>query len=97
MKKALLLGLVLLTGAYGKGGGHAAHGHRIHRSAAAKDSFKRGHPCPSTGRGSGACPGYVIDHVQPLACGGADAPSNMSWQTTADGKAKDRVERRGCR
>ena len=38
-------------------------------------------------------PGYVIDHVNPLECGGADAPSNMHWQTIADGKAKDKTER----
>ncbi len=36
---------------------------RIKRSTAAKDSFKRQQPCPSTGRGSGSCPGYVIDHI----------------------------------
>ena len=41
-------------------------------------------------------PGYVIDHVIPLACGGPDAPSNMQWQTVADAKAKDRVELKGC-
>ncbi|HWG22007.1 MAG TPA: HNH endonuclease signature motif containing protein [Terracidiphilus sp.] len=69
-----------------------SHG-RIRRSAAAKDAFKRQQPCPSTGRISGACPGYVIDHVKPLECGGADAPSNMQWQTVADGKAKDKTER----
>jgi hypothetical protein len=67
------------------------HG-RIRRSAAAKHSFERQHPCPSTGRSSGRCPGYVIDHVRPLECGGADAPSNMQWQTVADGKAKDKTE-----
>lgn len=72
----------------------AKHGKR---SAAAKDSFKQSHPCPSTGKRSGACPGYTIDHVNPLACGGADAPSNMQWQTTADAKAKDKWERKGCR
>ena len=66
---------------------------RIKRSTAAKDSFKRQQPCPSTGRSSGACLGYVIDHVRPLECGGADAPSNMQWQTVADGKAKDKTER----
>ena len=66
---------------------------RIERSGAAKDAFKRQQPCPSTGRGSGACPGYVIDHVKPLECGGADAPSNMQWQTIAAGKAKDKTER----
>jgi hypothetical protein len=27
------------------------------------------------------CPGYVFDHVQPLAYGGIDAPKNMQWQT----------------
>ena len=72
-----------------------AHG-RIKRSEAAKDAFKRQQPCPSTGRRSGACPGYVIDHVKPLECGGADDPSNMQWQTVADGKAKDKTER-NCR
>jgi hypothetical protein len=42
-------------------------------------------------------PGYVIDHIKPLACGGLDAPSNMQWQTIAAAKAKDKVERIGCR
>jgi hypothetical protein len=69
---------------------------RIKRSTEAKDAFKRERPCPSTGRGSGACPGYVIDHVKPLECGGADDPSNMQWQTIAAGKAKDKTER-SCR
>jgi hypothetical protein len=68
-----------------------SHG-RIKRSAAARDAFKRSHPCPSTGRSSGACPGYVIDHIKPLKRGGADDPTNMQWQTTAAAKAKDRVE-----
>jgi hypothetical protein len=40
--------------------------------------------------------GYVVDHVIPLACGGADRPSNMQWQTIASGKAKDKWERNGC-
>jgi hypothetical protein len=39
----------------------------------------------------------VIDHVNPLACGGADAPSNMQWETAAEAKAKDRTERAGCK
>jgi hypothetical protein len=69
-----------------------SHG-RIRRSTAAKNAFKHDHPCPATGRNSGSCPGYVIDHVNPLECGGADAPSNMHWQTIADGKAKDKTER----
>jgi len=39
------------------------------------------------------CPGYIVDHVRPLECGGADAPFNMQWQTIAEGKAKDKTER----
>jgi hypothetical protein len=66
---------------------------RIKRSQSAKNDFKRSHPCPVTGKGYGSCPGYVIDHVNPLECGGVDAPANMQWQSTAAGKAKDRTER----
>jgi hypothetical protein len=68
------------------------HG-KIKRSKAAKSAFERQAPCPSTGKTHGACPGYVVDHVQALECGGADAPSNMQWQTVADAKAKDKTER----
>ena len=68
-----------------------SHG-KIARSAKAKGDFKHQHPCPSTGRSSGACPGYVIDHVIPLKRGGSDDPANMQWQTTAAAKAKDRYE-----
>jgi hypothetical protein len=63
---------------------------RIQRSAAARHAFAR-----QTGYPNGR-PGYVIDHIKPLACGGADAPSNMQWQTVAEGKAKDKIERIGC-
>jgi hypothetical protein len=71
-----------------------SHG-KIKRSAKAKDDFRRAQPCPG-GRDQGStrrCSGYVIDHVKPLECGGADAPSNMQWQTVAAAKAKDRTER----
>jgi hypothetical protein len=64
---------------------------RFVRSAEAKRQFMHTSGYPH-GR-----PGYVVDHIYPLACGGADAPSNMQWQTTADAKAKDKVERHGCR
>ena len=70
-----------------------SHG-RIKRSTAAKDAFKHQNPCPSTGRRTGACPGYVIDHVRPLANGGRDDPSNMQWQTKEAAKEKDKWERK---
>ena len=65
------------------------HG-RIRRSAAAKHQFETQSGYPH-GR-----PGYVVDHIVALACGGADVPSNMQWQSVADGKAKDTTERKGC-
>lgn len=69
---------------------------RIDRSGTSRARFEREHPCPSTGKRSGPCTGHIIDHVKPLACGGADQPSNMQWQTASAAKAKDRVERKGC-
>ena len=74
---------------------HSPHRH-VTRSARARRAFRRLNPCPATGAVRGPCPGYVIDHIKPLACGGEDAPSNMQWQTTADAKAKDAVERKDC-
>jgi hypothetical protein len=74
----------------------AADPHRIHRSTAAMREFKREHPCPATGRPTCPCPGYVIDHIRALACGGEDAPRNMQWQTRGEAKQKDRTERQDC-
>jgi hypothetical protein len=65
---------------------------KINRSGAAKKDFAKSHPCPSTGKTGGGCPGYVVDHVVPLKRGGPDLASNMQWQTKAEAKAKDRVE-----
>jgi hypothetical protein len=68
----------------------------VKRSYSAKVAFARAHACPSTGKNKLPCKGYVIDHIKPLACGGADAPENMQWQTVAEGKAKDKWERKNC-
>jgi 5-methylcytosine-specific restriction endonuclease McrA len=65
---------------------------RIRRSSSARHAFRELHPCPATGLTAGSCPGYVVDHVVPLKRGGADSPENMQWQSTAEVKAKDRVE-----
>lgn len=66
-----------------------SHG-RITRSQSATTQFKQ-----RTGYPKGR-PGYVIDHIIPLACGGADTPYNMQWSSKAEAKAKDRWERQGC-
>lgn len=72
----------------------AEAGHQ--RSYKAKAEFKRLHHCPSTGKSKGKCDGYIIDHIKPLACGGADSPENMQWQTVKEAKDKDKWERKGC-
>lgn len=70
----------------------------IKRSAAVLGAFRRAHPCPVTGLSTGACAGWAIDHVIPLACGGCDAVSNLQW--LPDGLksvaviGKDRFERK---
>lgn len=68
-----------------------------HRSREVTREFQYLHPCPSTGKPYGACPGFVKDHINPLCNGGPDAVSNMQWQTVEDAKIKDRWERRVCR
>ena len=70
----------------------AASKRDMHQRAA----FMKMHPCPSTGKARGACPGYVVDHVVALCAGGKDSPTNMQWQTVEAGKLKDRDERRLC-
>jgi len=67
-----------------------------HRDPAQRRAFMQQHPCPSTGKTKGRCPGYVVDHIKPLCAGGADHPSNMQWQTREEAKKKDRLEREQC-
>jgi hypothetical protein len=66
----------------------------IPSNPAAVKAFKWIHPCPSTGKSSGSCPGYVLGHAIPLACGGADMPKNMRWQTKAQARSQELT---GCR
>ena len=65
----------------------------IARSSAVLSAFKRAHPCPATGLSTGACPGWIMDHVIPLACGGCDAVANLQWLPTDLWKQKSLFER----
>ena len=57
-------------------GSHVTHNHssssaardshgRIKRDPAARSAFQHSNPCTATGKTSGACPGYVVDHSRP--------------------------------
>jgi hypothetical protein len=70
---------------------------RIPRSAAEVLAFKLHNPCTSTGLRRGACPGYQVDHVQPLCSGGPDTAANMQWLSVADHRTKTRQDVRVCR
>lgn len=61
------------------------------RSAAVVYQFKK-----QTGYIDGR-PGYVVDHVIPLCAGGPDTIENLQWQTVAEAKEKDKLERKLCR
>ena len=84
LSQALIAALMLCVGL------PSDAGHK--RSYAAKQDFRSYHPCPSTGKIRGPCPGYVIDHITPLKRGGPDTAGNMQWQTIEDAKRKDRWE-----
>ena len=68
----------------------------LKRDTTVSRAFQKQHPCPSTGKTSGSCPGHVKDHVIPLCAGGTDSPSNLQWQTIEQAKIKDREERKLC-
>lgn len=78
--------LATTSGAYG-GNGYT-------RDQEQRSAFVKSNPCPSTGKRSGGCPGWQVDHRKPLAAGGSDHPSNMQWLTVEQHKAKSASERR---
>jgi hypothetical protein len=83
---ALLLGLVVAAGA----------DHKFRRTATVRD-FRAAHPCPSTAKTTGPCPGWVVDHKYPLCAGGPDEVENMQWEPYGQSLVKDRIERELCR
>jgi len=60
-------------------------------------AFRATQVCPSTGLARGACPGWHVDHVQPLCAGGPDRRENMQWITREDHRFKTFVDVRECR
>lgn len=71
----------------------------IRRRADVLAAFRKVHPCPVTLAFTGACKGWSLNHVLPLACGGCDAVWNLQWlpndiKSSANPHAVDRFERR---
>ncbi len=69
------------------------------RSRAVTIAFRKLYPCPSTGKRTGACPGWALDHPIPLDCGGRDIVANMQWlpdqiKSAPGPYSKDHFERR---
>lgn len=67
------------------------------RSAAVRAEFVRQNPCPITGQARGPCPGFQVDHVQPLCAGGPDSPENLHWLDAQSHKDKTRRDVTACR
>jgi len=82
-----VLALILATGAQASPG----------RDSTARAKFQRENPCPATGKTRGSCPGWQVDHITPLKCGGADRSENMQWLTVQAHAEKTRAEAKDCR
>ena len=64
---------------------------RTERSIAARQAFER-----QTGYANGR-PGYMVEHIVPLSCGGTDTPANMQWLTLAEARRKNKLDQTRCR
>lgn len=70
---------------------------RIPRNSEVLREFQRQTPCPATQSIAGPCPGWQIDHIEPLCAGGADRVENLQWLTVQEHKWKTRTDVRVCR
>ena len=102
MKKLLLLALLMPALVQAAPVRRDDNG-RIYRSRTVVARFQHSTICPGTGRTGTPCRGYVVDHRKPLGCATSEAErlqldrvSNLQYQTIAEGKAKDRIERKQC-
>ena len=68
--KGMIRGLILVLGV-------ALSLDTLARDPGQRSAFVKHHPCPSTGKARGACPGYVVDHIKPLCAGDASTSCNL--------------------
>jgi len=68
----------------------------IKRSASEVYKFRKANPCPVTGKTTGACPGFQVEHTIPLCACGPDKVSNMTWMATAEHKIKTKADVKHC-
>jgi hypothetical protein len=66
------------------------------RHTAQANAFRKANACPVTNKIQARCPGWVVNHIEPLACGGTDVPANMEWEQRAPSYKRDAFERRVC-
>lgn len=66
------------------------------RSPAVRAEFQRLNPCPANGKRRGPCPGWQVDHIQPLCGSGRDEVANLQWLTVREHRAKTRKDVAGC-
>lgn len=60
--------------------------------------FMKLHPCPSTGKTRGKCPGFQADHRWPICFhNGPDAPWNMQWLSVKDHREKTKLDVKVCK
>jgi hypothetical protein len=79
----VVLGVALLlapASGEARGGGRSGSGFReLERQL--RYSYQRTHPCPSTGKTYGWCPGYVVGYIVLPKHGGTYQQLNMRWMT----------------
>jgi hypothetical protein len=70
---------------------------KIIRSSHTLVEFQHSVPCPLTKKDTGACRGYVKDHIIPLCAGGHDAVNNLKWSEHDYSVLRDKQEWELCR